>query len=165
MLLKSRSITITAFLVLLLSLLDANKSFAQLTAGYAAADLYVAYIGSGPGNLKYRVNLVIYTICQPSTSSVPAKKEAVQITTSGSCYGGRFIDISLTPGATDTVDQLCPSYSSLNSCNSASSIYPGYTVTTYTDTVSLPKACTDWLFIWNSTNSRTSNDDLYPVPG
>ncbi len=150
-----------SFLALMLLLFSANKGFAQLTSGYAAAELYADYIGSGPGNLQYRVYLVVYTVCTPSTSSVPAKTEMVNVTSS-TCLAPNHITMTLKPGATDTVDQLCPAYSTLNSCNSASSIYPGYTVTTYSDTITLPKACTDWLFIWNTSNDRSNNDNLFP---
>src|SRR6185437_9419827 len=135
-----------SFLALVLLLFSANKGFAQFSSGYAAADLYVDYIGTGPTDLKYRVNLVVYTVCTPSTSSVPAKTETVNVT-SNTCYAPKYIPVTLYPGTTDTVDQLCPAYSSLNSCNSASATYPGYTVTTYSDTMSVPKACSDWVFI------------------
>ncbi|HXS37889.1 MAG TPA: gliding motility-associated C-terminal domain-containing protein [Flavipsychrobacter sp.] len=155
-----------SFLALVLLLFSANKGFAQFSSGYAAADLYVDYIGTGPTDLKYRVNLVVYTVCTPSTSSVPAKTETVNVT-SNTCYAPKYIPVTLYPGTTDTVDQLCPAYSSLNSCNSASATYPGYTVTNYSDTISVPKACSDWVFIWNTSNSRLPGDDidnLHPDP-
>jgi len=57
---------------------------------------------------------------------------------------------SLTIDA-DTVDQLCPTFSAINSCRvNANDKYPGYARVTYKLTMKLPGPAPDWVFSWSS---------------
>src|SRR5688572_1088717 len=75
---------------------------------YAAADLYLDYIGTGPNDLKYRVTLVLYKGCDStSTASLSTTTAFVNITSTCAPYGS--LTLSRLSGP-DTLDQLCPNF-------------------------------------------------------
>ncbi len=120
----------------------------------AAADLYMDYIGTGPNDLKYKVTLVLYRSCEWTQTSFGWSPNATLgntaggnvtegITFSSSC--GPSITRQFTQeGLRDTLDQLCTNYSDSNSCRVPGSPWPAFERVRYTDTITLPVACTDW---------------------
>jgi len=114
----------------------------------AAADLYVDYIGSGPNDFKYRITLVLFKACEPNNAGLTTS-ETVYWTSScmgaGAC-GQRTLPMVQGP---DTLDQLCDTFKSQNSCRIPSSIFPGFERRIYSDTITLAMACNDWRFWWS----------------
>lgn len=125
---------------------------------YAAVDLYMDYIGTGPGNYKYQVTLVIYKACEPNSISL-SNSESVDF--ASSCSGG-FSRLLNQPNS-DTLDQLCAQFAPINSCRQVGSPWPAFVRKVYTDTVTLPTACADWVVSWtNSARNAGINNLLNP---
>ena len=134
------------FSILLLSLcLFSNKASASHVA---AADLYVDFIGLHPNDLRYRVTLVLFKACETGNAGL-GNTANVQISSScGGPIGTCNRNLPMTQGP-DTLDQLCDTFKSINSCRVPGSQYPGFERRIYSDTITLPSACTDWKFSWN----------------
>ena len=124
--------------LLLFSLFGTQKVMAS---HYAAVDLYVDYIGSGPSQLKYQVTLVVYKACEPGGATL-SNLETINWLSSCGGNGSRGI----TQTVEDTLDQLCPGFTAINSCRVPSSPWFAFVRRTYSDTVTVPVACADWTF-------------------
>jgi gliding motility-associated-like protein len=147
----------TRLLLICTLLLGAGGFQDAIASHFAAGDLYVTYIGNGPTNLKYRVTLYTYVACEPSQAALYTSET---VSWSSSCGGGGSRTITITPNAYstqggDTLDQLCPGFTAVNSCRSGNTAYPGFVRGTFEDTVTLPFACSDWKFYWDD-GSRNS---------
>jgi gliding motility-associated-like protein len=149
--LKSVRIRIISMMLVLLCLFS-NKA---LASHIAAADLYIDYIGTHPNDLRYKVTLVLFKACDIGSIDLPTSD---YVNISSSCGGpvGNCNHLMPTVVGPDTLDQLCDTFKSINSCRVAGSIYPGFIRRIYIDTVTLPFACTDWKFSWNSCCRNTS---------
>ncbi len=132
--------------------------FSQKSAAthVAAADLYMDYIGTGPGHLKYKVTLVLYRACEWDSITTPPfwiPNATLGGTAGGNTTDGITFSSSCGPSITrtftqegqrDTLDQLCANFAPINSCRVPGSVWPAFERVRYTDTITLPVACTDW---------------------
>lgn len=105
----------------------------------AAADLYYEYLSP----LKYKVHLILYRDCKPGNAGLFNPE---QITAkSASCNQNITIDVDTTGNNTRKIyGDLCPNVN--NWCVDANSVFPGYEEWEYTADITLPMACTDWIF-------------------
>lgn len=135
----------SACLLLLYSVLWGGVASAS---HYAAADLYVDYIGTGPGNLKYRVTLMLYKSCEPGSIDLTTTT-SVRIYSPSGCSNQQIL-LPMTASDKDTLDQLCANFAPINACRSPgqNSPWPAFVRHTFIDTISLPTACADWTFFW-----------------
>ncbi|RYZ55035.1 MAG: gliding motility-associated C-terminal domain-containing protein [Sphingobacteriales bacterium] len=131
---------------------------------YAAVDLYLDYIGAGPNQLKYQVTLVVFKACEPGSINLNTNET---VCWASSCTGGRSNAFSRslpTVQGPDTLDQLCDTFSAFNACRQTNSIYPAFIRRIYSDTISVPIACSDWVFYW-SNNARNTGINNLVGPG
>jgi gliding motility-associated-like protein len=139
------------FLMLMLVLGAATTSFKASASHYAAVDLYLTYVGSGPSDLKYKITLVIYKACEPGSISL-STSEGVSF--NSSCGTLPFMSLPTIPNELgyqeDTLDQLCANFAPINACRQTNSPWPAFVRRTYIDTVVFPTACTDWKVSWTS---------------
>lgn len=133
------------YMLALFIMLLASAGTKVFASHYAAADIYLDYIGSGPGNFKYKVTLIIYKACEPGSIDL-SDNEVVHF--GSSCYG--TIDRILNQPNNDTLDQLCPNFAPINSCRVSGSQWPAFVRKTFTDTITLPMACSDTKVWWTS---------------
>ena len=124
-------------------------SFASATSvkatHYAAADLYLDYIGNGPTNLKYQITLVVYKACEPNNASLVTSEP---VTFSSSCGSLPSRNLPSVVGP-DTMDQLCANFAPVNACRLPGSVWPAFVRRIYRDTVTFPTACSDWTVAWS----------------
>jgi gliding motility-associated-like protein len=138
------------FKTLLLSmLLICSGVFSSRASHYAAVDMYVDFIGSSATDYTYNVTLVIFKACDVAGSpDLPTTTNVYYYTPSG-CSGCGTL--TLTAPIIDTVDNLCDTFKPHNSCHDLANfgigLY-GFVRHTFTKTITLPKACTDWTFSW-----------------
>lgn len=123
-----------------------NKSMAS---HYAAVDLYMDYIGTGPTNLKYQVVLVVYKACEWGPNGTAIDLSATE-TVNFSSPCGSIPSRTITGGPSDTLDQLCPAFAPHNMCREYNSPWPAFVRKVYKDTVTLPVACDFWTISWSS---------------
>ena len=125
--------------------LTPNKASAS---HYAAADIYLDYIGTGPNDLTYKVTLVIYKACEWSdTATAIDLSNFESIRFQSSC--GSIPSILVSGNAPDTLDQLCPAFAPLNMCREFNSVWPAFVRRVYDTVVTFPAAC-DWTVYWTS---------------
>jgi len=134
------------FLVALMLLFGTLWSGKAIASHYAAVDLYMDYIGTGPTNLKYRVTHVLYKACEVGSIDLPLST-TVNIN-SGPSGCGSALSLPLSNPDIDTLDGLCPAFSAINSCRQSGSPWPAFVRHMFQDTITLPVACTDWIFSW-----------------
>lgn len=134
------------FLIAFMLLFGTLWSGKAIASHYAAVDLYVDYIGTGPTNLKYRVTLVLYKACEVGSIDLPLTT-TVNIA-SGPSGCGVGTSLPLNNPVIDTLDGLCPSFSAINSCRQSGSPWPAFVRHTFQDTITLSTPCPDWIFSW-----------------
>ncbi len=119
---------------------------------YAAVDMYVDYVGSGPTDLRYKVTLSVYKACENPNGFANADLSIYDgdIEITSSCGSITPPSYRLPVVAVDTLDQLCQNFSLQNSCRSTTTPYPGFVRWRFVDTITLPTVCTDWTFSWSS---------------
>lgn len=146
------------YVVLLLCSLGSSKVFAS---HFAAADMYVQYVGTGINDLRYRVVLQVYKACEIGSIDLSPQEtvyiwsQSAGINPSGDIGSGVtsnfFITVdTLGNNTNDTLDQLCPNFTAINSCRMPGSQWPAFVRYTYTDTVTLPQQASDWVFCWRN---------------
>ncbi len=143
-------------LLLVLCSFGAVKSYAD---HISSADMWVDYIGTGPTDLKYKVTLVFYRICIGNNLAlsnteygvhVESYGEALRTNPNATTPWSKSL-VMKNPNIEDTLDNLCPEFSKINSCRvPANTAYSGYTRRVYVDTVVLPSRQRDYKFIWSS---------------
>ena len=111
----------------------------------AAADIYLDYIGTGPNNLKYKVTLVVFKACEPFNATLGNSEPVTFIS---SCGGPISRTLPMVQGP-DTLDQLCANFAPVNACRQPGSVWPAFERRVYSDTITLPVACTDWRATWS----------------
>ena len=127
-------------LIVLLVLLSKETSASH----YAAADIHVDYIGTGPTDYTYKITLNLYKACEWGNASLPT---TTTLNWSSSCFPGG--STTMTTPVIDTLDQLCDTFKSQNSCRVATStFFPAFVRHTFVRTVTLPGPCIDWVFSW-----------------
>ncbi|MGN6567254.1 MAG: hypothetical protein ACTHJ0_04845, partial [Flavipsychrobacter sp.] len=132
------------FLVLLVSTF--SSYLATASTRYTSAEMFADYIGTGPGDYRYRVTLVIYAAC---TNSAPTFNSTERVCWESTCYTTqKSKNLPLITGSPDTLDNMyCPS--ATNSCHDATSTNLGFGRAIYSDTLTLASyPCTDWTFDW-----------------
>ncbi len=118
---------------------------------YAAGDIYVDYIGTGPTDLTYKVTCILYRACQGgSTFSSP-----ISLGVYDTCNGVQGIQPNLTAdtagnGPYQVVSALCPAFAAQNSCGQPGSTWPGFEQWIYSATVTLPYRCESWYFYFTT---------------
>lgn len=128
---------------------------------FAAADMHVDFIGTGPTDYTYRITLNLYKACEPGNAHLPgaliwnpttltydtlARPDLDWRSLSGCGPSGSGV---MTIIARDTLDQLCDEFKPQNSCRQpASTFYPAFVRHTFTRVVTLAQPCTDWVFSW-----------------
>lgn len=136
------------FIAVLLSILIPHIN--GYATHYAAADIHVDYVGTGPTDYTYRITLNIYKACEPGNAGLPGSTTLRWKTLSG-CGPSGFA--TMTVAKIDTLDQLCDTFKSQNSCrNPASTFFPAFVRHTFVHTVTLPTPCPDWIFSWRDGN-------------
>jgi len=136
---------------------------------FAAADIYVTYIGagvdgcSGTTEYKYEVTLFVYHACQ-SCFLDAGQNQTVFWTSASAITDGLptpsgSIVVNHPSPTPDTVHQLCAQFSDSSSCKKLANVtrFPAFRRRTYTGTVTLPYARTDWRFYWSNGGRNTSN--------
>ncbi|RYZ31942.1 MAG: hypothetical protein EOP49_38240, partial [Sphingobacteriales bacterium] len=137
-----------------LILLLCGISTTSRASHYAAVDLYLDYIGSGPNDLKYQVTLIVFRACEPGAIELSFNETvywASSCTGAGTCFQRSLPTVQ----GPDTLDQLCDTFSAFNACRVSSSPWPAFIRRIYSDTISVPIACSDWRFWW--TNSARNS--------
>ena len=131
------------FLPILLGILFGFKG--ANASHYAAVDLYVEYIGTGPSDLTYRITLMTYKACEPNNASLGSEQINWASVNANYTSSSGFLN-----APNDTLDQLCPNFKPVNSCRVPTSIYPGFVRKIFRHTMTLPSRQTDWRFWWTS---------------
>jgi gliding motility-associated-like protein len=139
--------------------IGANKAYAD---HISSTEMYVDYIGTGPSDLRYKVTFITFRVCiQNNLILFPTVSINVKSANAGAGPQNNF-NVTLTneelfkdangdPVFEDTLDNLCPDFSKINSCRVLNNVnYSGYTMRRYSDTVTLPSRQTDWIFSWSS---------------
>lgn len=122
----------------------------------AAADIYYEYLSP----LTYKVHLVLYRDCQILQSGNWANSTlsgTAQMNYSSASCGIGPVNFTVDTSGNNTnhmYGDLCPNIN--NWCTDWTSIFPGYEEWHYTATVTLPQACTDWVFRYNELCCRNS---------
>lgn len=148
----------------------------------AAVDLDVEYIGTGPTDMKYLITLKIYKICEPDYGTIgnyPNGPYTMNLGLFGTDYvyiksalASPAINSGVTVtqvGGEDTLDQLCGTYKSQNSCRQLANFvqYPGFLRRTYQATYTVPnnQRTSDLTFYWSSCcrNAGVQNITNYPL--
>lgn len=126
----------------------------------SSTEMFLDYIGTGPSDLTYRVTFITYRICIKNNLQL-FPTVSVQVT-SANAGAGSTQNVTLTniklrddangnPVYEDTLDNLCPEFSKINSCRVLANVnYSGYTMRIYQDTITLPSQQTDWKISWSS---------------
>lgn len=160
---KNTSIKLRKFLAIALFLLCGLGGEKAFATHFGAADLYYDYIGPAQaGTYKYRFTATIYRTCE-------AVFQSALPTSVSMCYGSNNLGFSSTKTlpqiSADTLDQLCPNFSSNNLCyNYQGGGLPGFERRIYQDTLTLPGAATDWKFAFTE-NARNAGITNLSNPG
>ncbi|MBS1689653.1 MAG: hypothetical protein JSS96_13075, partial [Bacteroidetes bacterium] len=144
------------FFALLMSVFGSNVATAATK--YTSAEMYADYIGTGVGDYRYRVTLIVYAACI-SSAPAPAFNSTETVCWESSCYTTSKSK-SLKLVHTDTLDNMyCSSVT--NSCRDASSSSLGFGMAVYSDTISLANyPCEDWQIDWHGTPRDNSTNLL-----
>jgi len=138
--------------LLLFALLSFGKGYAS---HFGAADIWVKYVGTAANPLRYEIHLNVYRACEPSQSLLSGTDNVTISQTLGCSPTGTdtswTVQVDTVVGdGSDTLDQLCSGFKSLNSCRQPTSVYPGFNRFNYVALVDLPYRCTDWHFVWTN---------------
>lgn len=112
----------------------------------AAADVRASHFSGGeiryrPEGAHYRVEVVLYNLCQPGIATMPLVAPVTFTSTCGTAFTRTLPQISI-----DTVtDAFCAS--AMPGCGSA--MYPATLVATFSDTVTLAP-CASWKMWWSN---------------
>ncbi|MCB9046719.1 MAG: gliding motility-associated C-terminal domain-containing protein [Chitinophagales bacterium] len=150
---------------MLISTLGATKAKA---CHFAAADIYVTYIGTGANgcgtpDYQYEITLIVYHACQTcyldAGTTAPVYYKSATLEAAGSPNASGTVTVTSLTTAPDTSHQLCAQFADSNSCKqlSTASRFPAFRVRTYKGTVTLPSAQTDWRFFWSNGGRNNSN--------
>ena len=147
------------FVFLLLAGFGFNKAHAD---HISSTEMYLDYIGTGPNDLRYKVTFVTFRVCIQN-NLVLGPMVAINVKSANAGLGNQNnfsanlsnevlrYDASRSPVYEDTLDNLCPNFSKINSCRVPANVnYSGYTMRRYSATVTLPSRQTDWVFSWTS---------------
>ncbi len=146
--------------LLMLTVLTTKKASA---CHFAAADIYITYTGagangcSGTTEYKYDITLKVYLACQNCFLD-PGQNQTVRYESINAGTGVINIPVTHANTRPDTVHSLCPSVQDSNSCRYLinKDRYPAFRLRTYTGTVTLPSAQTDWRFWWSNGGRNNS---------
>ena len=142
-------------LTLLFSSLGINKAFAD---HISSVDMFVDYIGTGPNDMKYKVTFILYRICIYPNLELSDRYGTTTISSVNLGWSKVLDPVSvLHPDGKgnmvmeDTLDNLCPDFSKINSCRvRANKAYSGYTRRVYEDTVTVPGRSSDLRVTWDA---------------
>jgi gliding motility-associated-like protein len=133
----------------------------------AAVDLSAEYIGTGPTDMRYLITLKVYKICEPDYGTI-GNYPTGPYTMNLQLFSTDYVTVksaTTTPtftnsvqvnqvGGEDTLDQLCGTYKSQNSCRNLANFvqYPGFLRRTYQATYTVPNNAhpSDLTFYWSS---------------
>jgi gliding motility-associated-like protein len=115
----------------------------------SSADMYVDYIGTGPTDLRYRLTVVFYRICIANNLALDTISGGFKVASVKGNYSETF-EVR-NNGIEDTLDNLCPAFSAVNSCRViANEKLSGYTRRVYTKEITLPSQQDDYLITWTT---------------
>jgi len=133
--------------VVILSAFFVFLGLSSQASHYAAADMHIDYVGTGPTDYTYKITLNLYKACEPNNAGLPTTT-TLNWRSIGGC--GPSGSTSMTSPIIDTLDKLCDTFKSQNSCRVATStFFPAFVRHTFVKTVTLSVPCTDWLFSWS----------------
>lgn len=116
----------------------------------SSVDMFVDYIGTGPTDMKYKVTIVLYRICIGNNLALGTTTYGTTTVSSANLNFTKTINPTIV-GGFDTLDNLCPDFSKINSCRVLANVnYSGYQTATYVDTVTVPGRSNDLKFTWSS---------------
>jgi gliding motility-associated-like protein len=137
--------------------------------------MFVDYIGTGPSDMKYKVTIILYRICIGNNLALGNTTYGTLRVTSPQLnftYSndpdtvGHFDPVKNKWVVEDTLDNLCPAFSAINSCRVlANTSYSGYSVRTYVDTVVVPGRSSDLKFSWSSCCRLASYTNINGLTG
>lgn len=139
-------------LVLLLPVIPQNV-FANHFTG---AELRYEYIGA-PN--VYRLTLTLYKTCEsgaidfPSFMSITAECKSPNL----------FVNKNLGRTKTDTLKPFCPT--TVTSCQNLTSVYPGYLIAVYSDTLRIPNQGTNWNLVLSNSSRNFGITNLRGASG
>ncbi len=142
-------------LFLVLGGVGTNKAYAD---HISSTEMYLDYIGTGPNDLTYRVVFITFRVCIKNNLELFPTVGINVSSVNGTYNQGHTLtnvklrdDANGNPVYEDTLDNLCPAFSAVNSCKVLNNVnYAGYTMRRYEDTITLPSAQIDWKFSWSS---------------
>jgi gliding motility-associated-like protein len=151
---------------MVLFLLTVGFTNRALASHYAAADLYLDYIGNDTSNTAdgvYRVTLIIYKACEwgPNGTAIDLSPTEY-VNFASSCVPG--FSWGILGGPPDTLDQLCPNFAPVNTCRTYDSPWPAFVRKVYDTIVTLPP-CTDWEISWSSGSRNAGIQNLVNPSG
>ena len=114
------SFSLTAKALALSLMIIVMSGFATRASHYAAADMHVDYVGTGPTDYTYKITLNLYKACEWGNADLPLVTTLNWKSASGCGISG-LGDMTLL--SIDTLDQLCDAFKSQNSCRSAASTF------------------------------------------
>ncbi len=168
MITSSKIRNVVALIILLLGISGIQKAYA---CHYAAADIYVTYVGAGADgcsnpDYKYEITLIVYYACQGCYLD-GGQNETVYVESAeaGTAFPVAVKHENVDP---DTTHQLCGRFSDSNSCisptgnpiPSRAENFPGFRVRKYVSDPNNPvqlTARTDWKFWWANGGRNASN--------
>lgn len=169
--------------LLLFSLLMILVSRASATH-FAAADMYVTYIGKGADGCstpeyKYEVILILYGACEAGSSSIGVNQTlryrsdnagplGTEKNIAMQCIDDVVAQNPVPAGYNgDIVHQLCPAFANDNACINPANInlYPGFRRWIFRAEVTLPVPQTDWKFYWFSGDRNNAIQNLDQTTG
>lgn len=116
----------------------------------SSVDMFVDYIGTGPTDMKYKVTIVLYRICIGNNLALGTTTYGTTQVKSANLNFTKNLNPTIV-GGFDTLDNLCPDFSKINSCRVLANVnYSGYQTATYVDTVTVPGRSNDLKFTWSS---------------
>jgi gliding motility-associated-like protein len=147
---KINTIKLAAIFAMFISFLGIDKA---LASHFAAADLYMEYVGDASNTSKYRIVVNVYKACEPGNASL-SFKEIITLKTVNGGFNQSWSVLGTNPKE-DTLDQLCAGFKSQNSCRTPGSQFPAFVRRTYDTVIDLsllvanPRQ-TDWVVSWTN---------------
>ncbi len=113
---------------------------------FAAADLYMEYVGDINNQYRYHIVLSVFKACEPGSIDL-GTFETIHVWSLNSNYDENFTIFGDPP---DTLDQLCPGFKPHNSCRETGSQFPAFVRKVYDTVIDLQSRQTDWKCSWTN---------------
>jgi len=150
------TIKLAAVFALIISVFGIKQAKAS---HFAAADLYMEYVGTPAEPFRYKLVVNVYKACEPNNASL-STFETLRL---WSVNAGACADFSMNVMGSpeDTLDQLCDNFKPSNSCRVPGSQFPAFVRRTYDTIVDIQQLLAlnncpgnpqqfDWKLSWTS---------------